>query len=100
MGTIFFGSFWIGEKLLIQRFFGLVDGLPLERITQSQWSKLNLVWVLFFIGAGLLNIYVAYNFSEATWVNFKVFGLMGLAIAFALAQVPMMNRYRLSEAND
>ena len=34
----------------------------------------------------MLNLYVAYNFSEATWVNFKLFGLMGLTIVFALAQ--------------
>ena len=86
IAMVFLGSFWIGEKLLVQRFFGLVDGMPLERISRSQWSKLNFVWVLFFVGAGILNIYVAYNFSEATWVKFKVFGLMALTFVFMLAQ--------------
>jgi intracellular septation protein len=86
IAIVFFGSFWIGEKLLVQRFFGLVEGIPLERITRPQWSRLNLVWVLFFIAAGILNIYVAYNFSEATWVKFKVFGLMALTFVFMLAQ--------------
>jgi intracellular septation protein len=82
----FAGSFWIGEKTLVQRFFGLVEGMPTERITQSQWNRLNLVWVLFFVGAGVLNIYVAYNFSQETWVKFKVFGLMALMFVFLLVQ--------------
>lgn len=86
VAVAFAGSFWVGEKTLVQRFFGLVEGMPLQRISQSQWNKLNLVWVLFFIGAGLLNIYVAYNFSQETWVKFKVFGLMALTFVFMLLQ--------------
>ncbi|MGD8557923.1 MAG: septation protein IspZ, partial [Chromatiales bacterium] len=51
-----------------------------------QWKRLNLAWVLFFILLGILNLAVAFNFSEATWVNFKLFGLMGLTVLFALGQ--------------
>ena len=86
VATVFLGSFWIGNQPLVQRFFGLVEGMPLDRISPRQWSLLNLVWVVFFVAAGLLNIYVAYNFSEATWVKFKVFGLMALTFVFMLAQ--------------
>ncbi len=86
VAVVFLGSFWVGDKPLVQRFFGLVEGMQLERITQSQWKSLNLVWVLFFVAAGALNIYVAYNFSEATWVNFKVFGLMAITFVFMVAQ--------------
>lgn len=82
----FLGSFWVGEIPLVQRFFGLVEGIPLQRITRQQWSRLNLVWVLFFVVAGILNIYVAYNFSQETWVKFKVFGLMALTFVFMVAQ--------------
>ena len=82
----FLGSQFIGETTLVQRFFGLVDGLSLEKITSAQWKILNVVWVLFFVGAGFLNIYVAYNFEPATWVKFKVFGLMALTFVFMLAQ--------------
>ena len=82
----FLGSQFVSDVPLVQRFFGLVDGLSIDKITESQWKKLNIVWVLFFIGAGLLNIYVAYNFEEATWVNFKVFGLMALTFVFMLGQ--------------
>lgn len=86
VAVAFLGSFWVGEKPLVQRFFGLVEGMPVEKITPAQWNRLNLVWVLFFIAAGLLNIYVAYNFSQETWVEFKVFGLMALTFVFMLAQ--------------
>ena len=82
----FLASQFVSDTTLVQRFFGLVDGLSLEQISAAQWKKLNLVWVLFFIGAGILNIYVAYNFEQATWVKFKVFGLMALTFVFMLAQ--------------
>ncbi len=82
----FLGSQFFSEVPLVQRFFGLVDGLSLDQISAAQWKKLNLVWVLFFVGAGMLNIYVAYNFEQATWVKFKVFGLMALTFIFMLVQ--------------
>jgi intracellular septation protein len=44
------------------------------------------MWVAFFLFAGALNLFVAFRYDEATWVNFKLFGLMGLTLAFALAQ--------------
>lgn len=86
VGIAFLLSTWFGEKPMARRFFGLVEGLNLEKITHSQWKKLNLVWVGFFSVAGLLNIYVAYNYSEKTWATFKVFGLMALTFIFILAQ--------------
>jgi len=86
VAAAFLGSTWIGEKPLAQRFFGLVEGLNLEKVSESQWTRLNFVWVLFFALAGFLNIYVAYNFSEKTWGTFKVFGLMTLTFVFMLAQ--------------
>ena len=44
------------------------------------------MWVVFFVFAGGLNIYVAYNYAEETWVNFKLFGLLGLTFVFIVAQ--------------
>lgn len=82
----FLASTWIGDKPLAQRFFGLVEGLNLEKISAVQWTRLNYIWVAFFVGAGVLNIYVAYNYSEKTWGTFKVFGLMALTFVFMLAQ--------------
>jgi len=82
----FLGSQFIGDKPLVKRFFGVVEGMQLDGLSASDWRKLNFVWVLFFVGAGLLNIYVAYNFSEDFWVKFKVFGLMALTFVFMLIQ--------------
>jgi intracellular septation protein len=86
VGIAFLASTWVSDKPLAQRFFGLVEGLNLEKITQAQWIRLNYIWVLFFALAGILNIFVAYNFSEKTWGTFKVFGLMALTFVFMLAQ--------------
>jgi len=86
VGVAFLLSTWLGEKPLAQRFFGLVEGLNLEKVSPSQWTKLNLIWVLFFAVAGILNIYVAYTYSEKTWATFKVFGLMAFTFVFMLAQ--------------
>lgn len=86
VALVFLVSTWVGEKPLAQRFFGLVEGLNLEKVSRTQWIRLNFVWVAFFAAAGVLNIYVAYNYSEKTWGTFKVFGLMALTFVFMLAQ--------------
>lgn len=48
------------------------------------------MWVVFFIFAGCLNIYVAFSFSEAVWVKFKVFGLLALTFIFVIIQAVWM----------
>lgn len=82
----FLGSQFLSDKPLAQRLFGLVDGFSLEKITHTQWTKLNIAWVFFAVAAGILNIYVAYNFDEATWVKFKVFWLTAITFVFLFAQ--------------
>lgn len=62
-------------------------------LPDQQWKVLNYSWVLFFIAAGAANLFVAYNFSEATWVNFKLFGLMGVTFLFVLGQGIYISRY-------
>ena len=79
-------SLWIGEKPLVRRFLEIGGELPTERIVPADWRRLNLVWVVFFAAMGVANIYVAYNYSEQFWVNFKVFGLLALTFIFMLAQ--------------
>jgi intracellular septation protein len=77
----FFVSQYTSGPSIIQRMLG--ENVTLD---DASWKKLNLMWVAFFLVAGTLNIIVAYRFDEATWVNFKLFGLMGLTLAFALLQ--------------
>jgi len=57
------------------------------------WRKLSLSWVLFFALMGGANLYVAFNFPTDVWVNFKLFGGIGLMIAFVVAQGLMLSRY-------
>jgi intracellular septation protein len=57
------------------------------------WGRLNLAWAGFFLGMGALNLYVAFNFSEEAWVNFKLFGGMGLMLIFVLAQGFYLSRH-------
>ena len=86
VAVAFLLSTWIGEKPLVRRFLELGGELPTDRIAPADWGRLNLVWVVFFATMGIANIYVAYNFSEEFWVNFKVFGLLALTFLFMLAQ--------------
>ena len=72
---------FIGGKTLPQRMMEANVELP-----ESKWKSLNVAWILFFIALGGLNVAVAFNFSEDAWVNFKLYGLMGLTFVFALAQ--------------
>lgn len=57
------------------------------------WRNLNVIWVAFMLIMGALNLYVALNFSEAFWVNFKLWGGMGLMLLFMLGQVLFLARY-------
>jgi intracellular septation protein len=57
------------------------------------WSRLNWSWIGFFALMGALNLYVAYNFSTDHWVNFKLFGGMGLMLLFVLAQALVLSRF-------
>ena len=85
ISIVFLASQWIGDKTIIERLFARAADLSRE-----QWVKLNLMWVAFFIFAGCLNIYVAYSFSEAVWVKFKVFGLLALTFIFVIIQAVWM----------
>ncbi|MBK68756.1 MAG: septation protein A [Legionellales bacterium] len=85
---VFIGSQFIGKKPIIRRMMDHAISVPDEI-----WTKLNLAWAGFFIFAGTINLYVAYNFSTEFWVNFKVYGLLGLTFIFAIAQALYMSRY-------
>jgi len=52
-----------------------------------------MAWVSFFVTVACLNLYVAYQFSEQIWVNFKLFGMLGLTFAFLIIQMVILNRY-------
>lgn len=76
-GKIFFG------RNLMQKLMGTQVNIP-----GVIWDKLNYSWAAFFVLSGALNLYVAFSgaFTEAQWVNFKVFGLMALLLLFVILQ--------------
>ena len=57
------------------------------------WTRLNLAWAAFFAAMGVINLYIAFNFATSTWVNFKLFGFMGLMIAFVVGQTMFLSKY-------
>jgi len=77
----FLASQFMRGPTIVQRMLG--ENVTLDA---ASWTRLNLMWIGFFLVAGALNLFVAFRYDEATWVNFKLFGLMGLTLAFALAQ--------------
>lgn len=79
-------SLVIGDRPLVRRALELSGEINSDKISRQQWAGLNLVWAVFFVLMGIVNIYVAYNFPEPFWVKFKVFGLMGLTLVFMVAQ--------------
>lgn len=95
-GLVFFGSQFIGDKPLVQRMMGQAITLSSAAI----WHKLNLAWVGFFVFSGLSNIYVAFNYSEETWVNFKLFGLLGVTIVFIIGQGVFLSKYIVTEEEE
>lgn len=74
-------SQWFSKKNVVQR-------LLEEKISLSEkiWYRLNMFWVVYFFILGLLNLYVIYHFSTNTWVNFKLFGILGLTFGFVILQ--------------
>jgi len=92
----FFGSQFIGQKNFLQRMLDSQITLNEPRV----WKNLNFAWVAFFIAIGGINLYVAFNFDENTWVNFKLFGMMGLTLVFVIAQGIYLARHIVPDDED
>lgn len=76
------------RKNLIQAMLGHQMQLP-----DAVWTKLNWSWAGFFLFMGGANLYIAFNFPTDLWVNFKLFGGMGLMLLFVIAQAMFLARY-------
>ena len=86
-GALLVGQLVFGKNG-IQKLMGAQMSLP-----DAVWRKVNYSWMVFFAVMGVLNLWVAFNFSTDTWVSFKLFGGMGLMIAFIVAQGLMLAKY-------
>lgn len=88
-----FGAALFGRNLIR----GLMNA-QLE-LPEAAWSRLNLSWGAFFAVMGLVNLWVAFTYSTDAWVNFKLFGSMGLMLVFVIAQGMMLSKYMDKEEN-
>ncbi|WP_236171024.1 septation protein A [Pseudomonas pseudonitroreducens] len=87
----FAGSHFIGDRPLIQRIMGHAVNL-----TDSLWAKLNIAWVLFFLICGCVQLFVAFTF-QSIWVDFKVFGSLGMTLLFLIGQGVFLARHMHDE---
>lgn len=87
-GVAFLASQFIGERPFIQRMMANNIELP-----HHVWYRLNMSWALFFLFLGGVNLFVIYMFDTDTWVNFKLFGMLGLTFAFVILQAIFLSRY-------
>ena len=85
---VFLGSHFIGSKTIIQRMMQNNIELP-----STIWKRLNMSWIGFFSLMGAVNLYVVYHFDTNTWVNFKLFGMLGLTLLFVIIQSIYMTRH-------
>jgi intracellular septation protein len=94
LALVFLSSQFIGEKNLMERTLGTQIELP-GRV----WTTLNLVWVADFIVVGALNIIVAYNFSEETWVDYKLYSAIGFTLLLMILTAIIISPH-LSEEDE
>ena len=84
---VFAGSHFIGNTLPIKRVMGHALTLP-----DAVWTRLNLAWIAFFVFCGAANLFVAFTF-QSIWVDFKVFGSLGLTVLFLVGQGIYLSRH-------
>lgn len=92
---VFLGSHYIGKKPIINRMMDQMITMP-----EKAWLRLSQMWIGFFILSGAVNIFVAYSYDTDTWVNFKLFGLMGMTIVFILLQGLYISRNMIEENDE
>lgn len=87
-GLVFLGSQFVGRRNIVERMMGASITLP-----RPVWARLNLSWSLFFVFLGAANLFVMSRFDTDTWVDFKLFGMTAMTLAFVLAQGLYLARY-------
>ncbi|HEU5338264.1 MAG TPA: septation protein A [Sulfuricaulis sp.] len=96
LSALVLASQWFGKKTVIERMMSSQIALP-----ETIWKRLNLIWGLFFAVLGAINLYVAFYYAlgldaatrQEIWVNFKVFGLLGITLVFVVVQAFFMARH-------
>lgn len=92
-------AFWLSQVMFRKNLLRALIGEQLT-LPPGVWQRLNFAWIAFFAFMGLLNLYVAYSFSTDTWVNFKLFGGIGLMLVFTIAQGFYISKHVEPEAGE
>jgi intracellular septation protein len=86
MAVAFAGSQFIGERNLLERLMGSQLALP-----RAVWRRVCWVWVVHFNVVAILNLVVAYEFSEATWVAYKLYSSIGFTLFIMIITIVMIS---------
>lgn len=86
---LFSGALFISAQFFQKNWIQVLMGKQVilkANSAHSVWHRLNMAWAIFFFIMGALNLYIAFEYSEETWVNFKLFGSTGLLLVFVIIQ--------------
>ena len=89
----------VGQLLLRKNLIKSLMGGQVQ-LPDHAWNTLNWAWSGYFAAMGGLNLWIAYHFDTDTWVNFKMFGGLGLMLLFILAQAVYMSRFMQEKPQD
>ncbi len=95
VNLLFAGALFVGQ-LMGRPLIKMLLGEQLK-LADEGWDKFTVRWILFFLFVAGLNEFVWRNFTEDTWVTFKVFGILPLTLVFALMQVGLIKRYTVED---
>ena len=93
---LFSGALFISAQFFQKNWIQVLMGKQVTlkaKSAHSVWHRLNMAWALFFFVMGGLNLYIAFEYSEEAWVNFKLFGSTGLLLAFVIAQGVWLSKH-------
>jgi len=79
LALVLLAGMLLGKKSLLEKMLGQQIELP-----ATAWLRLNQLWIANFSIVGSLNLYVAYNFSQAAWVNYKLYSSIGFTVALMI----------------
>ena len=90
------GALLVGQLLFKKNLLKSLMGAQME-LPDDAWRVMNWSWTGFFAVMGVINLWVAYNFDTNTWVNFKLFGGLGLMAVFVVGQALYLGKYLKSD---
>jgi len=92
MSAIIFIRYWVRKSIVLKELLTLVNDQPITA-PDSLWRRLNWMWAWLYLVFGILNLYVAYSFSQEVWVNFKVWGLTALNLLLLIFTIGKLYPY-------